>query len=128
MIPDKHRLIDELLDFFKAFSDHTRIAIIWLLTSNMIDKISVNEISEIIKLSQPAISQHLKILKNVGLLKRKKDGNTVYYYVDLKSLEMYKEKIDTLFIKLFQKCKDPQWKEHHRVINNKEYGEKNNTK
>ena len=35
------------------------------------------------KLSRPAISHHLKVLKDCGLIKARKDGTHNFYYVDI---------------------------------------------
>ena len=42
----------------------------------------VNEIRELISLSQPTTSSHLKVLKNVGLVMSKKDGLWVNYSIN----------------------------------------------
>ncbi|MBD3353842.1 MAG: metalloregulator ArsR/SmtB family transcription factor [Candidatus Lokiarchaeota archaeon] len=99
-----HTLINKLVLLFKALSDHTRLMIIRILASNMKDKISVTDLSEIFSISQPAVSQHLKILSNIGLLDRKKEGNSVYYYVNINELNEFKINIDEMFKFIFKKC------------------------
>ncbi len=54
-----------------ALSDPTRRAIMARLA---LGEASVNEISAPFAISQPAISQHLKVLENAGLIVRRVDG------------------------------------------------------
>jgi DNA-binding transcriptional ArsR family regulator len=56
---------------FLALSDPTRRAIMARLA---LGEASVNEISQPFAISQPAISQHLKVLENAGLILRRVDG------------------------------------------------------
>lgn len=70
----------------KALADENRIRILCLLSER--ENLCVCEIREIIGLSQPAISSHLKILENNGLITFSKDGKWVNYsmnpYQDIK--------------------------------------------
>lgn len=56
---------------FKALGEPTRLKIIKLLSSK---DLCVCELEEIMQFSQPRISQHLKVLKQSGLVKERKDG------------------------------------------------------
>lgn len=69
----------------KAIGHPARVAIIdYLLKANTcICKDIVGELP----LSQPTISQHLKELKNAGLIKGTVEGNTVCYCLDRKGFE-----------------------------------------
>ena len=64
---------------FKALSDNTRIKILYLLSQK---ECSVNEISEILELHQSAISHQLSFLKNLRLIKFRRDGTTFFYSND----------------------------------------------
>ena len=46
------------------------------------EEICVNEIARLFKLSRPAISHHLKVLKDAGLLVCDKRGKEVYYRIN----------------------------------------------
>jgi len=61
---------------FKVLSCETRVDIIKLLKRG---PMKVTEIAEALSVSQPAISQHLKLLKAAGLVADKKDGYWVSY-------------------------------------------------
>ena len=61
---------------FKVFSVETRIRIIELLKNG---PLSVNAITESLGISQSAVSQHLRILKQAGLVADKRKGYHIYY-------------------------------------------------
>lgn len=44
--------------------------------------VRVNEITACTNLSRPAVSHHLQILKDAGILKMRKEGTRNYYYFD----------------------------------------------
>lgn len=64
---------------FKALSDPTRIRILNLLCS---DEHSVNDIAEILDLGQSTVSHQLRFLKNLRLVKFRREGTTLYYSKD----------------------------------------------
>ncbi len=99
-------LSQELEELFKALANVNRIVLLYSLSSGEIENISVNEISQIMKLSQPAASQHLKILKSAKILDAKKQGNHIYYNFNQKSLIKHKKKIDFLFTCVLAKCQE----------------------
>ncbi|WP_347552133.1 metalloregulator ArsR/SmtB family transcription factor [Pseudalkalibacillus hwajinpoensis] len=66
---------------FQALGDPYRQDIIMLLSNH--DSLSVNEITEQSTLSRPAISHHLKILREVGLVSVEQKGTTRYYFLQL---------------------------------------------
>lgn len=74
-LPPEEELWD-LAELFKGFGDTTRIRILYVLD---IEEICVCDIAELLNLSQSAISHQLKILKNLRLVKSRREGKTVYY-------------------------------------------------
>lgn len=56
---------------FKALGEPTRLKIIKLLAAR---DLCVCDLEEIMQISQPRISQHLKVLKHAGLVNERKDG------------------------------------------------------
>ena len=56
---------------FAALSDPTRRAILARLS---LGEASVNELATPFEMSQPAVSQHLKVLEDAGLIVRRVDG------------------------------------------------------
>lgn len=64
---------------FKALSDPTRIKILYLLSKN---EHSVNQIAETVGMLQTTISHQLRFLKNLRLVKYRREGTTIYYSCD----------------------------------------------
>jgi len=66
--------------FFFALGDTTRQQI--LLVFEPGEEICVNNIARLFKISRPAISHHLKVLRNAELLVCEKRGKEVYYHIN----------------------------------------------
>jgi ArsR family transcriptional regulator, zinc-responsive transcriptional repressor len=64
---------------FKALSEPTRIRILHLLFSG---EHSVNDIAETLDLLQSTVSHQLRFLKNLRLVKFRREGTTVFYSCD----------------------------------------------
>lgn len=68
--------MEQLINLYKALCDPQRLTILQLLSGR---EMSVCEIMVELKLSQPAVSHHLKILRQHGLIKSSKEGKLVFY-------------------------------------------------
>lgn len=75
----------ELASFFKALGDETRLGIVKLLIGK---ELCVCDIIEEFNMSQPAISHHLKILKQAGIVNDCREGQWIYYSLNPQSLKM----------------------------------------
>lgn len=75
---------DRLVKVFKALGEPTRLKIIKML---FLQSMCVCELSEVLDMLQPRISQHLKILKEAGLIREKKEGYWVCYSLDKEKLQ-----------------------------------------
>jgi DNA-binding transcriptional ArsR family regulator len=69
---------------FSALADETRRRIIVMLAK---DRMSVNEIAGNFKISRPAISKHLRLLRQSRLVSQKKEGREVYYNFNPKPMK-----------------------------------------
>jgi len=69
----------------KAFGHPARVAIIEYLMK--VDTCICGDIVNELPLAQPTISQHLKELKNAGLIKGNIEGNAICYCIDEKAIE-----------------------------------------
>lgn len=69
------------IEILKALADKTRLEILLLLSRR---EMAVCELIDALKLSQPAVSHHLKILKYAQLVKDTRDGKWVFYSIDEK--------------------------------------------
>nr|WP_236588298.1 metalloregulator ArsR/SmtB family transcription factor [Tumebacillus amylolyticus] len=68
-----------LQDCFKSLGDKTRLRILALLR---VEELCVFELVEILQMSQPAISQHLRKMKSAKLLKERREGQWVFYSIE----------------------------------------------
>lgn len=64
-------------DFFKCLSDATRLDILKIVLEKQ--NVCVCEITEQLELSQPKISRHLALLRNLSILLDQRQGQWVYY-------------------------------------------------
>ncbi|WP_438432602.1 ArsR/SmtB family transcription factor [Gorillibacterium sp. sgz500922] len=69
----------EMADWFKAFSDPTRIRIIAALLQK---ELCVHDLTVLLDMGQSAVSHQLRALRNTRIVKRRKQGKTVYYSLD----------------------------------------------
>lgn len=85
-----HKQVSVLADDFKscskiltAIGDETRQHIILeMMKMGDCSGVRVCEIAEKTNLSRPAVSHHLQIMKNAGIVKVRKEGTKNYYYFD----------------------------------------------
>ncbi len=68
--------MERVVRIFKALSSDVRLEILSLLVEG---PLCVNALVSRLNVSQPAVSQHLKILENAGLVKGSKIGYRVHY-------------------------------------------------
>ena len=96
MHSEKNRLTKRRAIIFKALSDPVRLKIAEFLRGG---EKSVCEIIHHVDLIQPLVSRHLKILKDCGLVRDRKEGNRRFYsLVDLRILRT----IDSLSIEIVE--------------------------
>ena len=69
-------LLQDLGDLFKIFGDTTRIKIMYALYEG---EMCVCAISELLNMTQSAISHQLKTLKDANLVSARRDGKEIYY-------------------------------------------------
>jgi ArsR family transcriptional regulator, arsenate/arsenite/antimonite-responsive transcriptional repressor len=76
----------------KALGHPARVAIIEYLMS--VDTCICGDIVDVLPLSQPTVSQHLRELKNAGLIKGSVDGTSICYCVDEKAITKIRSYFD----------------------------------
>lgn len=74
-VPDK-TIMEHIAELFKAFGDPTRVHILTLLLRQ---ELCVGDIADAVELSQSAISHQLRILKQMHLIKFRRDGKNIVY-------------------------------------------------
>ena len=75
-VPEKDT-IDQIATLLKGFADPTRVHILCLLASRQ--ELCVTDIAEAVELSQSAISHQLRLLKQMHLIKFRRDGKNLLY-------------------------------------------------
>lgn len=78
-------------ELFKILSVDRRIEIIELLKNG---PMSVNALTDALKATQSAISQHLKVLKSAGLVTSERKGYWIYYTLDREALERCRKRLN----------------------------------
>ncbi len=99
--------IKELTKIFKALSDETRLKILKILEKG---EICVCKIVPLLNMDQPKVSFHLSVLKNAGLIKKRKEGSRIFYSID--DSDLFKrflilsvlERIEDLDVEEEEKC------------------------
>ncbi|QQO07891.1 ArsR/SmtB family transcription factor [Breznakiella homolactica] len=82
---------------FIALGDENRQRIVLILAEAGVDGMNVSDITDRCHLSRPAISHHLKILKDAGIISSYKKGTQVFYYIYLtEKLAKFKDLISTI--------------------------------
>jgi ArsR family transcriptional regulator len=92
---------NELSMLMKALGHPARIAIIELLLKS--DSCICGDIVDELPLAQPTVSQHLKELRNAGLIKGNVEGTSICYCLDEKTWNKLQKIMTQLFDKIEQK-------------------------
>ena len=82
--PKKKFLLDPqtalvVSDLFRVLSDPARVRIIFTLLHK---EVCVHEIADALHMNQSAVSHHLRILRNMRLVRFRKEGRHVFYSLD----------------------------------------------
>ncbi len=91
---------NDIAILLKALAHPARIAIIEYLLS--VNTCICNDIVDEIKLAQPTVSQHLKELKNAGIIQGEIDGKSICYCINPESFKKMEHFIDQIFHKIHQ--------------------------
>lgn len=74
----KDELLFTLADLFKIFGDTTRVKILFSLFE---EELCVREITELLGMTQSAVSHQLKVLKDSKLIGNRREGKTIIYFL-----------------------------------------------
>ena len=75
IMPDDNT-ISTVADAMKKLGDPSRLRIFWLLCHT---EECVIDIAAIVNMTSPAVSHHLRLLKNAGLITSRRDGKEMFY-------------------------------------------------
>ena len=77
---------NEIATLVKALAHPARVAIVEYLAK--MNECVCGKIVEFLPLAQPTVSQHLKELKNAGIIKGEVEGNSICYCIDKKAIRI----------------------------------------
>lgn len=83
-MPEEEILYD-LAEFYKVFGDTTRIKILYILLKS---ELCVCDISQVLGVSQSAVSHQLRMLKQMKLVKYRREGKSVFYSLSDHHIEL----------------------------------------
>ena len=83
----------DLVKALKALSSEPRLKMLRLLKGRAL---CVNAITARLRMTQSAVSQHLRVLREAGLVRPEKRGYWMHYSVDRKALEKWRAAVDRL--------------------------------
>lgn len=89
-IENLQRALTECRKFLTAIGDETRQYLLCIMLSSKCSGSRVVDIAEKTNLSRPAVSHHMQILKDAGIVKSRKEGRLVYYYLEPSENEVEK--------------------------------------
>ena len=90
-LPNQNR---ELPDHFLALANPTRLRILERL--GKVGEESVNDLAAHLRMSQPRISWHLRMLRVGGVIRTRRDGRQVYCSLDVENLAHERARLDEL--------------------------------
>ena len=95
-IPLDNRKISKQAELFAVLVDPTRLRLLRVLClQNPPGCRCVNNLSHLLGISQPAVSQHLRVLKSVGLVTGERRGFRMHYMMDPEGLKRCQEILST---------------------------------
>ena len=97
-------IVPQMASTFKALGDLTRLQIIYLLSTDTSGTLGVSELAARLKISQPAVSQHLKTLKTEGLVESRREGFYIYYTVNRDRVVEFREHFELLHSTVMANC------------------------
>ena len=97
-------IVPQMASTFKALGDLTRLQIIYLLSTDTSGTLGVSELAARLKISQPAVSQHLKTLRTEGLVESRREGFYIYYTVNRERVVEFREHFELLYLTVMATC------------------------
>ena len=85
---------NELPDHFLAFANPTRLRILERL--GQVGEENVTDLAAYLRMSQPRISWHLRMLRLGGVIRIRRDGRQAYCSLDVENIKRFRERLDQL--------------------------------
>jgi len=88
VIETEKEQVEEQAAIFATLADPTRLRLVKLLCHQQHpDALCVNALAAILGITQSAVSQHLRVLKSIGLVRGERRGYRVHYFINRAALE-----------------------------------------
>ena len=97
-------LVERVCAYNKAISDPNRMKMIKIVGSSEPYTVNVSHIASVLGISQPAATNHLKILEATGLFKRERKGTSVFYALSKQAVSDYQALMDDAFAHCMTPC------------------------
>ena len=82
----------DLARFYKALGDETRLRLVELLVQQRRGKsLCVSRLAQKLGVTPSAVSQHLRVLKDLGLVQGERRRYRIHYYLDHERLAVYQD-------------------------------------
>jgi len=85
---------NELPDHFLGFANPTRLRILERLAE--LGEVNVNDLAIYLRMSQPRISWHLRMLRLGGVIRTRREGRLVYCSLDVENIRRFRERLDQM--------------------------------
>jgi ArsR family transcriptional regulator len=80
----------DLVRFFKALADETRLGLVALLAQQEPGRaLCVGRLAQELEVTASAVSQHLRVLKDLGLVHAERRGYRIHYFLDQERVATY---------------------------------------
>ncbi len=88
-------MYNKLFNYLKLLSDENRLRIIDMLSCQ---EFSNKQMLSYLKISQPTLSYHIKILETGGLVRKRVDKNTHYYSLNIEKFKDNMKEIEKIYL------------------------------
>ncbi len=94
--------INNMAAMAKVFAHPARLSILQYISRQ--ESCICNDIVDAIGLSQPTISQHLKVINDAGLLKGSFEGKSICYCLNVERFQEFQTQLNSFFNKTKSNC------------------------
>jgi len=88
---------NQLSSIVGLISNDVRLKLVWLINE---DRFCVCDLADILQMSVPAISQHLRKLKDIGIVETTRDKQTIYYSISSQNQNIVNHILDLVSDKI----------------------------
>jgi len=107
---------EEQVAVFGALADPTRLRLVKLLCHQRVpNALCVNALAGLLNVTQPAVSQHLRILRSIGLVNGQRRGYHIHYGINPEALERCRTLLSASFV-TEEPSKEEETCENHCLI------------